>query len=75
MGYDLLFRGGRIVAGSGLPSYLGDVAIKDGKIVELSPEWKRCQHHKSRGPRRRTGIHRPPYPHGWTDPVGSLCYE
>jgi N-acyl-D-aspartate/D-glutamate deacylase len=35
MAYDLLFRGGRIVDGTGLPSYLGDVAIKDGKIVEL----------------------------------------
>ena len=35
MAYDLLFRGGRIVDGSGLPSYLADIAIKDGKIVEL----------------------------------------
>lgn len=35
MSYDLLFRGGRIVDGSGLPSYVGDIAIKDGKIVEL----------------------------------------
>jgi N-acyl-D-aspartate/D-glutamate deacylase len=35
MGYDLLFRGGRIVDGSGLPSYLADIAIKDGRIVEL----------------------------------------
>jgi N-acyl-D-amino-acid deacylase len=35
MTYDLLFRGGRIVDGSGLPSYMGDIAIKDGKIVEI----------------------------------------
>jgi N-acyl-D-aspartate/D-glutamate deacylase len=35
MSYDLLFRGGRIVDGSGLPSYSGDVAIKDGKIAEI----------------------------------------
>ena len=35
MDYDLLLRGGRIVDGSGLPSYLADIAIKDGKIVEL----------------------------------------
>jgi N-acyl-D-aspartate/D-glutamate deacylase len=35
MEYDLLVRGGRIVDGSGLPSYNGDIAIKDGKIVEL----------------------------------------
>lgn len=33
--YDLLIKNGRIVDGSGMPSYLGDVAIKDGKIVEI----------------------------------------
>ena len=32
--YDLLIKGGRIYDGSGLPSYHGDVAIADGKIVE-----------------------------------------
>lgn len=35
MSYDLHFRGGRIVDGSGLPSYIGDIAIKDGKIAEI----------------------------------------
>ena len=35
MEYDLLLRGGRVVDGSGQPSYLADVAVKDGKIVEL----------------------------------------
>ena len=35
MGYDLVLRGGRVVDGSGLPSFLADVAIKDGKIVEI----------------------------------------
>jgi N-acyl-D-aspartate/D-glutamate deacylase len=35
MAYDLVFRGGRVVDGSGLPSYLADVAIKDGKIVDI----------------------------------------
>ena len=34
MAYDVLVKGGRIYDGSGLPSYLGDVAIKNGRIVE-----------------------------------------
>lgn len=34
MAYDVLIKGGRIYDGSGLPSYLGDVAVQDGKIVE-----------------------------------------
>jgi N-acyl-D-amino-acid deacylase len=32
--YDLLIQGGRLYDGSGLPSYIGDVAVQDGKIVE-----------------------------------------
>src|SRR5438128_10639216 len=35
MVYDLLIRNGRIVDGSGMPSFHGDVAVDDGKIVEL----------------------------------------
>ena len=34
MAYDILIKGGRIYDGSGLPSYLGDVAVEGGRIVE-----------------------------------------
>jgi N-acyl-D-aspartate/D-glutamate deacylase len=33
--FDLKITGGRIVDGTGAPAYVGDVAIKDGKIVEI----------------------------------------
>ncbi len=35
MAYDLIVRGGRVVDGSGLPSYIADVGVKDGKIAEV----------------------------------------
>jgi N-acyl-D-amino-acid deacylase len=35
MAYDLLIRNGRIVDGSGMPAFRGDIAVKDGKIAEI----------------------------------------
>ncbi len=35
MAYDLLIKNGRIVDGSGMPSFMGDIAVTGGKIVEL----------------------------------------
>ncbi len=35
MDYDLLVRHGRVVDGSGLPSFIADVGVKDGKVAEV----------------------------------------
>jgi N-acyl-D-aspartate/D-glutamate deacylase len=35
MAYDLLIQGGRIYDGSGMPSYIGDIAVKNGRVVEI----------------------------------------
>ena len=35
MAYDLLVKHGRVVDGSGMPSFFGDVAIKNGKIAAI----------------------------------------
>ena len=35
MAYDLLVKNGRLIDGSGMPSFHGDVAVRNGKIVEL----------------------------------------
>ena len=33
--YDLVIRGGRIVDGTRMPAFVGDLAIKDGKVSAL----------------------------------------
>jgi N-acyl-D-amino-acid deacylase len=35
MAYDLLIKNGLVVDGSGMPAFRGDIAAKDGKIVEV----------------------------------------
>ena len=45
MAYDLLIRNGRIVDGSGMPAFCGDVAVKAGKIADIG---------KLSGPAERT---------------------
>ncbi len=35
MAYDLLLKNGRIIDGSGMSAYRGDVGVKNGKIVEM----------------------------------------
>ncbi len=45
MAYDLLLKNGRVVDGSGMPAFWGDVAVADGLIVEVG---------RLDGPARRT---------------------
>jgi len=35
MPYDLLIKNGRLIDGSGMPAFRGDIAVRNGKIVEL----------------------------------------
>jgi len=35
MAFDLVIRGGRVVDGSGLPGFLADVAIRDGRVARI----------------------------------------
>jgi len=50
--FDLLVRGGRVVDGTGNPSYLANVGIKEGRIAAVG---------NSRAPRQRA----PSMPRGW----------
>ena len=36
--FDLVIQGGRIYDGTGGPSYLGDVGIRDARIVYVGPQ-------------------------------------
>ncbi|MEY4230843.1 MAG: hypothetical protein RLZZ362_1692, partial [Actinomycetota bacterium] len=35
--FDLVIRAGRVVDGTGSASYVADVAVSDGRIVEIAP--------------------------------------
>ncbi len=35
MSYDVVIRGGTIVDGTGLPGYVADIGVRDGRIVKI----------------------------------------
>ena len=35
MAYDLIIKNGRVIDGSGMPAFRGDVAVTKGKIVAI----------------------------------------
>jgi N-acyl-D-aspartate/D-glutamate deacylase len=35
MAFDLVIRGGRVVDGTGMPSFLADVAVRDGRVARI----------------------------------------
>ena len=52
--FDTVIRNGTVVEATGIPAYRADVAIKDGKIAQMSG-----QHQGVRGERAgRYGLHR-----------------
>ena len=40
---DVVIRGGRVVDGTGAPAFVGDVALKDGKILAVAPSLPNVQ--------------------------------
>ena len=36
---DVVFRDGKIVDGTGRPGFIGDVAVKDGKIIHVGGQY------------------------------------
>ena len=61
MSYDILIRGGTVYDGSGKAPVVADIAIADGRIVEIgriageAKQVDRCQR-----PRGHAGLHRHP---------------
>src|ERR1700691_2424849 len=35
MAYDLLIKNGRVIDGSGMPAFRGDVAVEDGQLTDI----------------------------------------
>ena len=75
MTYDLLIRNGRIVDGSGMPAFHGDVAVKDGKIAEIGKTQRSGDpHHRRRWTGGGARFHRQPLPLRRPGDLGSAVH-
>ena len=62
MAYDLLIKNGRMIDGSGMPAFRGDVGVKDSKIAEIGKLAGRPAGDRRRRAGRRAGLYRQPLP-------------
>ncbi len=71
MSYDLVIKNGVVVDGTGAKRYQADVALADGKVVEIGKVTERCEaHHRRRRSRRGAGLRRPAHALRRTDLLG-----
>ena len=60
---DLVIKNGKVVDGSGLPAFVGDVAVKDGVIVKVGRVNEAARATvDATGQSGRAGIYRPAHP-------------
>ncbi len=57
MPYDLIIKNGKVIDGSGLPGFHGDVAVSGGRIVEIGRVSSEARRVADAGSQGRAWIH------------------